>query len=490
MSVLLGATVSALALTGCGGALVEEDSATLEATASEVVAAADPWVPCGNAADRVKDIRPGPVGSAPAELTKSTSVLVFSADNGVNGREPWFSSGERSGTRLGKDIRAGAPGSDPMFFTQLGGTTFFTADDGVTGRELWKTDGTSAGTTRVLDLRPGALGSSPDNLTVFGGKLYFTADNGVNGEDLWRTDGTSAGTARLGGLLPAGTTGSGYALATAGNFLYIRYYFSGDDEYGFSLVRTDGMASGFVHLVDAPEDNSISDMTAVGNRLFFVQNNDEPESSLNVTDGTPAGTRELFTFPQAPHDLVAFGGRLYFASGPGAYEPPDYAGDELWRSDGTVAGTKLFKDIRLGALGSEPRELTVFQGRLFFTADNGVNGRELWRSDGTTTALIHDVAPGARSSSPEGLMGHGTRLFFSANTTGRGREPWMHDEATSSPTATPLVEIAPGPASSSPGRFIRSGWDLFFVANDGVTGPELWALAFRPPEACLAGVRR
>jgi ELWxxDGT repeat protein len=113
-----------------------------------------------------------------------------------------------------------------------------------------------------------------------------------------------------------------------------------------------------------------------------------------------------------------------------------------------------------------------------------VHGRELWRSDGTEagTLLLEDLEPGLGGSSPEGLVGHGTRLFFSADTTGRGREPWTHDGSIGG--ATPLDEIAPGPASSSPGLFVRSGWDLFFAADDGVTGRELWALPFRPPGRC------
>ncbi|RKH27990.1 hypothetical protein D7Y13_17895 [Corallococcus praedator] len=486
---LLGAAVSVLALGGCGGVALEDEAGPTASLAPAVHASADPWVPCGDLAERVRDIRPGMPGSSPGELVRGTNVLVFSADDGVTGREPWFSTGERSGTKLAKDLRAGASGSNPSSFTVLGSTVFFVADDGVVGRELWKTDGTSAGTLRVRDIRPGALGSAPENLTVYAGKLYFTADDGVHGRELWRSDGTTAQTTRVTGLLPPGTQGSTYTLAVAGTFLYVGYYVHGPSLDRLYLVRTDGTPGGLVRLADAPEDNSFGAMVAVGSRLFFLQNNDEPEWGLHVTDGTVAGTRKLREFPAKPHDLVAFGGRLYFASGPGAYDPPDYQGDELWRSDGTTEGTKLVRDLRPGAQGSEPRELTVFQNRLFFTADNGVHGRELWRSDGFSTVMASDLEPGAVGAAPEGLAGHGTRLFFSANTTGRGREPWMFDEFLL--TMTPLVEIAPGPASSSPGVFVRSGWDLFFAANDGVTGRELWALSFRPPEACLAvGLRR
>ena len=62
----------------------------------------------------------------------------------------------------------------------------------------------------------------------------------------------------------------------------------------------------------------------------------------------------------------------------------------------------MVKDIDAGAAGSNPDHLTVHEGVLYFTASDGQTGYELWRSDGTAagTTLVGDVAPGADSSSP------------------------------------------------------------------------------------------
>ena len=84
-------------------------------------------------------------------------------------------------------------------------------------------------------------------------------------------------------------------------------------------------------------------------------------------------------------------------------------GEELWRSDGTEAGTALVADIAGGAAGSDPRQLTRLGTTVFFTADEGSFGEELWKTDGTGqgTAPITDINPGPDSASPRQLTAVG-----------------------------------------------------------------------------------
>jgi len=118
------------------------------------------------------------------------------------------------------------------------------------------------------------------------------------------------------------------------------------------------------------------------------------------SDGTWAGTELIQNinpgpYPSNPSYLINVKGTLYFSA------RSAYGRAELWKSDGTAAGTKLVKDIYRGSLGSRPSGLTDFDGTLLFFADDGAHPRspelhELWRSDGTAagTKLVKDFYPG------------------------------------------------------------------------------------------------
>ncbi len=84
--------------------------------------------------------------------------------------------------------------SFPENLVKLGNLLLFTAEDGKNGRELWKSDGTEMGTQLVLDIRQGVTGSQPEDLVVIGTTVFFSADDGKVGRELWKSDGTAAGT--------------------------------------------------------------------------------------------------------------------------------------------------------------------------------------------------------------------------------------------------------------------------------------------------------
>ena len=117
----------------------------------------------------------------------------------------------------------------------------------------------------------------------------------------------------------------------------------------------------------------------------------------------------------------------------------------------------------------------MLDDHLYFNANDGVAGRELWVSDGTEsgTRLFADLNPGPASSSPTDLLAvHNSKLYFATEDGVHGREPWKLHRGEAPKL---LMDIAPGAASSSPRGFIRSGDDIFFATDNGLRGEGLWA---------------
>jgi ELWxxDGT repeat protein len=55
----------------------------------------------------------------PTQLTSYHGKAVFAADDGQTGREPWVSTGRHGGTRRILDVRPGPRGSAPREMTSL-----------------------------------------------------------------------------------------------------------------------------------------------------------------------------------------------------------------------------------------------------------------------------------------------------------------------------------------------------------------------------------
>ena len=172
-----------------------------------------------------------------------------------------------------------------------------------------------------------------------------------------------------------------------------------------------------------------------------------------------------------PGNLVDANGTLLFS----AYDSG--TGAELWKSDGTVAGTVLVRDLTpVGdwTQGSSPAGLSDVNGTLFFTASDGVTGAELWKSDASAagTVLVKDIRSGEIGSGPDALTSVDGTLFFTADDGTAGRELWKSD---GNAAGTGLVkDIMPGAGTSRLAALTAANGHLFFFANDGTTGVELW----------------
>ncbi|HEX6914592.1 MAG TPA: hypothetical protein VF145_05100, partial [Chitinophagaceae bacterium] len=211
---------------------------------------------------------------------------------------------------------------------------------------------------------------------------------------------------------------------------------------------------------------------SLGSRVVFVN---ATTGELGSTDGTPGGTVAIPTASMilAGNNAALLNNKIIFPGFNAA------TGTELYISDGTIAGSALVKDINPGPTSSNPQGssegFTIVNNTMYFTADDGVNGTELWKTDGTTvgTVLVKDL--NAVAISFPTIMGPaiGNTLFFTVNTSGSGLELWKSD-GTSGGTVM-VKEITAGIASTTfSTMFVSNGTYMFFVANDGVSGAELW----------------
>jgi ELWxxDGT repeat protein len=184
--------------------------------------------------------------------------------------------------------------------------------------------------------------------------------------------------------------------------------------------------------------------------------------------------------PYNLRDTVKLDGVTLFAADDGVH------GVELWRSDGTDAGTYMLAEINVGAAGSYPAYFVRMNGLAYFSADDGVRGAELWSTDGTAqnTYIVADINPGPKGAHPYFLTNVAGTLYFQANDGVHGPELWATD-GTSAHTAL-VGDINPGPAGSYPTYLTAyqpatGPMVLLFAADDGLHGRQLWEAVMPAP---------
>jgi ELWxxDGT repeat protein len=414
-----------------------------------------------------------------------------------------------------KDLNPfGTEGSNPLMGAAVGERFYFSIGPGGAARpDLWTTLGAEASTSFVFQAPNATSTTSP--LVAIGPDLYFTL---VGLSRLWKTNGTPEGTTHValaGGNEAAANGGRGVFIGADGVPPLRPFLIDGATALVAPLTPPAGHAHGeapegrrpLVPYLDgfamamkkAPSERghvwlyrpgtgttglavcpgvTIGGLFVSGERLFV-----DCGTRLLVTDGSAAGTRTLLEVDGTIcSPLVELDGFVYFAVA------RDSGTDiELWRTDGTAAGTESFAAIATGSNVFGPMPvvpLVVANGRLFFPAFRPETGIEPWRTDGTTTGtfLLRDVRPGAASSwiapaGPPAWIGIPGGLLFQAVTDETGSELWKSDGSASG--TLPLDEIAPGPQGALDPfatRFVRAGSRVYFGASDVTHGQELWAL--------------
>ena len=343
---------------------------------------------------------------------------------------------------LVKDINSIPKSSSPSLFYAVNNKLFIVATDFEHGRELWKVEGNPPATSLVKDIIPGRDGGMIDASSMIdfgslGVVLFFRAYTPADGEELWTSDGTSAGTVLFKDIYP-GCTQPAF----------------GGCKVNSSNPRGFIFANGF---------------------LFFVAS-DETGRHLWRTNGTPDQTLKVndLVLEDPDQSMASYNGWLYFR----AEEPagaPDNHGWELWRTNGEPGSAELVADIN-PAGDAYPNDLIVSSDNLYFSANDGIHGSELWKTGPTGTALVKDILIGVDSSFPRTLVNFNNMLYLAAVVNDKGGMGLLRSDGTES--GTTLI-IAPDPCTvdcAAGGIRILApvGNMLFFSASDRVNGEELW----------------
>jgi len=395
---------------------------------------------------------------------------------------PWTVDG--AFTRAAPLSGCGEDGSCPRRFHQFldqlpGGGRLLVADDAAHGGELWVTDGTGPGTRRLTDVCPGSCSGVSDLYGIQtsylspSGEVYFHAfpkgnDNLPDGE-LWRTDGTSEGTYRI-----------AESFSDLG-FFQERAWFGTSHRFpgGVELWSIDGPPPRPRKVKVLHRSAAGSDPQIQGFRKGALLMASEGPGTYQLwrSDGTPAGTGPVYRFPAGERTLSRFlatVGPLQFLEVLRERDGNDpLSRTEIWRTDGEshtqeVAdlGPGLFIDL-----------WTTWAGKLLFSVSNGSRGCTLWTSDGTA-AGTREILPQMRGvRCPTALVALGPRFLFVARV-GRGQrfvpQVFLSD---GTPAGTRQISAIREPREAFDGdQPLQVGGTVFFrlFSPDPDRLPELW----------------
>ena len=217
--------------------------------------------------------------------------------------------------------------------------------------------------------------------TIFKDNLYFTAESYFGGRQVWSSNGSAGGTNKLS------------PISSLQIFSDVEELTSTPDQL-FYTAQTSIPLENETQTESQSEDSSAdtnseasSTRSSIGRELWTSRGPvDSMKLVLDIYEGPGSSD---------PTELTAIGNVIYFSADDGAN------GEELWTSDGTDVGTQRLTDINPGAKNSSPRDITAMDGSVYFTAINEKTGRELWRlsesSDSNSLARVVQARKGSRS---------------------------------------------------------------------------------------------
>jgi ELWxxDGT repeat protein len=404
----------------------------------------------------------GPGRHAYSELHVLGNSLIFYGAQGSIQPVLFATDGTQIGTRVVRsnfEIDSRGP---PGAMVVLGDRAYFNAY--TDGDEVWTTDGTPFGTFKLGGARTDRLRYSW-YYTPFGGRIYFVAMDDAHGAELWSTAGTRESTHLAVDLVPGPASSQPYGLMVHDDALF---FFAQDQAQHLHWYRSDGTPQGTIATGDVPATGASTPLIEVNGRLFFFSGGSfaEPWS----TDGTTAGTYSLSAAGSADYQAGYCNGLVYFTG----FESG--IGSELMVTDGTVAGTRRV----ISPSGAQNFQCIDDVMYFWGLGDNGYE--QVWRSDGTTagTVQLTDVFQFINQYLNERFVEYHGRIYFTAAELSDtfGYELWVLDGSAEG--AHRVSDLNPGDPDASPTFFTQFDDKLYFLAQ-GVGGWGLWRMTSDTP---------
>jgi ELWxxDGT repeat protein len=412
-----------------------------------------------------------------------SGIFYFTKHMKALGTELWRTVETPLGTQpiIVSDIFKEFGSSSPSYLTAFNGKLLFAAADEQKGMELFTTGGNLFSTALVKDIKQEATGSSYAGFNFFNfygykgmvaldNEVVFNAYERAHGFGLWKSDGTAKGTMFLDPIAPDGTGAQIRQFVSKNNAVYFNAY----SDNTFAVYKTEGAKNSVTKLT--PDYSNIQTINVADNGLvYYVLYNDAAFTyEIWRTDGTAAGTFLLHTQVKAATFNI-IGNVAVFDAG------DEVHGYELWRSDGTKGGTVMVKDINNGVDGSDPGGFYLYNGEVYFGAFDGIN-HAFWKSDGTKqgTRMVKNIDPWWNDRSPAintrfYAISNGILYFSAINyADGKGTQLWKTDGTTAGTKVIKDINPLDSSTTSNPFYLTDVNGTVFFAATDGVNGRELW----------------
>ncbi len=389
------------------------------------------------------------------KLTDAGGLLYFTfPDAAAQGLDLYASNGTARGTTVLHDFIGSSPynesgGTDLLSsFTAVGSKLYFGADDAVHGPSLWVSDGTSAGTTFVKAFGvppetgaagPGPVGPPIVTSTVAGTRLFFTTNSSgaaADGTELWVSDGTAAGTTMLTDINPGNAGAYGLPTSPFATLNGALFFANDDPAHGVELWRSDGTAAGtglFLDINPGTAGSFPGNFAVANNTLYFSATTAVGSSGLWSSNGTVTGTKAVANFNSQPQGTALFenipdafaviGNTMVFAA-------DDGTGTELWKTDGTTAGTTMVADLTAGLFAKAPSDFTTVGAKAYFVTGGATE--TLWVTDGTTAGTTEVATFDGSLTDPVAF--EGKLAFIESSPDGTESSLWVSDGTASGTT--------------------------------------------------------